>query len=157
MKVSKKVLVPSLAFVAIVVAGTVGASKAGAFGFSGNRGENRESLIQRFIEKFDLNKDDIEGVFENHRNQMQEKRNQRHEEHLSELVSDGKLTEDQKIVLIAKREQDCEEFQNMTREERQAERQAHREEMDQWFEEQGIDHDVLVRQGKGIRGKHGGR
>lgn len=166
MKKSTKILVPTLVLGVLAGAGALGVKSANAnwFGFRG--GENKDSLIQRLVEKFNLNQGEVETTFEEHRDQMQEERKAQQEERLSDLVSEGKLTEDQKNALIAKmeenqaeREQNREEFQNMTREERQAERQEHRDEMDQWFEEQGIDKNVLGGRGEmggGHRG-HGGR
>jgi len=163
MKKSTKILIPTLVLGVLAGAGALGVKSASAnwFGFGG--GENKDSLIQRLVDRFNLNQGEVEEALEEHRDQMQEERKNRQEEYLSELVSEGKLTDDQKNALIAKREeertereQNREEFKNMTREERQAEREAHREEMDQWFEDQGIDKTVLGGQGKGMGGRHGG-
>ena len=161
MKLSKKVIVPTLVLGIMMGAGTLGVKSASAhwFGFKG--GENKDSLIQRLAERFNLNQGEVEETFEQHRDQMQEKRKVQQEERLSKLVSEGKLTEAQKNALIAKREewknekeQNREEVQNMTREERREEMQGHSEEMQQWMEENGIDHDVLEGFGEGMGRGH---
>lgn len=166
MKKSAKILIPTLVLGVMTGAGALGVKSANAhwFGF-GKMNENRESLIQKLVDRFNLNKDEVEETFQQHREEMQEQRKQQREEHLNQLVSEGKLTEDQKNALIAKMEENQaeraasrEEFQNMNWEERREARQEHREEMDKWLEEQGIDEDVLGRFGKGLggHGRHGG-
>ena len=163
MKKSTKILVPTLVLGVLAGAGALGVKSANAnwFGFRG--GENKDSLIQRLVEKFNLNQGEVEGAFEEHREEMQEERKEHQEEHLNELVSEGKLTEDQKNALIEKREQwkeereqDREELKDMTREQRREQAQEHREEMQQWMEDSGIDHDALGGQGNGMGRGHGG-
>ena len=161
MKKGKKFLIPALALTVASISGAIVIDNASAHGFGG--GEGRDSFIQALAEKFNLSEDEVDSFLEEQRTARQEERKTEREEHLNQLVSEGKLTEDQKNALIAKmeenqaeREANREEFQNMTREERQAQRQQHREEMDEWFEEQGIDKDELGLRG-GMGKRHGGR
>lgn len=160
MKKSTKFLIPTLALTIASISGAVAIDNASAHGFGG--GEGRDSFIQSLVEKFNLNEDEVDSFLEEQRAARQEERKTEREEHLNQLVSEGKLTEDQKSALIekmeenqAEREANREEFQNMTREERRAQRQEHRDEMDQWFEDQGIDKDDLGLRG-GMGKGHGG-
>lgn len=165
MKTSTKLLIPTLALTVFTIAGAVAIDNASAHGFGG--GEGRGGFIEALSEKFNLNQDEVDTFLEEQKAARQEERKGEREEQLNQLVSEGKLTEDQKAALITKmeenqaeREANREEFQNMTREERQVERQEHREEMDQWFEEQGIDKDELDLgrgEGRGHGGRGGGR
>jgi 4-alpha-glucanotransferase len=71
-------------------------------------------------------------------------------------VTNEKLTEDQKNALIAKRQEmqakrDAmrDSLKNATKEERKAAREQHRNEMDQWLKDQGIDRSILHPAGDG--------
>ena len=161
MKKSTKFLIPTLALTILSVAGAVGISTVSAHGFG--RGEGRDSFTQSLSEKFNLNEGEVNSFLEEKQVARQEERKTEREEHLSGLVSEGKLTGDQKTAMInkmeenqAEKQQNRDQFKDMTREERQAERQEHRDEMDQWFEEQGIDKDESDLRGEMGEG-HGGR
>lgn len=158
MKKSKKIIVPAFALSILTLAGTVGIENTYAHGFGGD-----ESLSQALVEKFSLNEDEVKTFFEERREARQAEMAAQREEALNQLVSEGKLTEDQKNALTSKfeenraeREANRENFKEMTREERKAERDAHKEEMDQWFEDNGIDKSVLDGLRGGKRGGHGG-
>ena len=100
MKTSAKILIPTLILGVMAGTSALGIKNADAHWFGFGKGkENRDSLIQRLVDRFNLNKSEVEETFEQHREQMQEQRRQRQEEHLSQLVSEGKLTEDQKTFL----------------------------------------------------------
>ena len=107
-------------------------------------------IISRLAEKFNLNEDEVQAVFdavrEEHGVQMQEQMQQQREERLNQAVADGVITQEQMDALLAK-------WQEM-HEERNAERQQHRTEMDAWFESQGIDHEALMEYG-GFGGRRG--
>lgn len=103
----------------------------GYFGVSAARADdlNRptDALVSKIAERFDLNESDVEAVFEAvHEERMQEMHNS-HEEKLSQAVEDGVLTEEQKFALQEKMQEHI------------GVRQQNREEMQAWFEEQGID------------------
>ncbi len=158
MKKSKKVILPALLLGTIAITG-VGVSSASA-----DETENpRTSIIQRIAEKFNLNEDEVKTVFEEHKAERQEEMKQKHEEHLNKLVSEGKLTEDQKNALIAKREEmrekygkGTDEWKNKTPEEKREMMEQHREEMEKWAEENGIDLKDLRPEGKRFGNKRPG-
>ncbi len=118
----------------------------------------------------------MNSFFEEEKATRQTERAEKREEKLTQLVTDGKITEDQKALITAKREADRtemeekrgdrkenrEEMKNMTEEERAAEREsrktereAKQAEMESWLEENGIDKELLPALGMGS-GKKGG-
>lgn len=123
-----------------------------------------ESIINRLAEKFNLNKSDIESVFNEEREAHQAEMAAKFEERLAQAVADGKITEEQKTLILQKheelqseRESDRENWQNMTREERQTEMQKQHDELSAWLEANNIPTDLFP--GFGDRdgnGRHGG-
>lgn len=152
MKLNKKALIFSLAAIAVLGVGALGAKA-----FWGDP-ENRGELAKKIAEKFNLNQGEVEGVMNQFREEKQAQMQERQTERLSELVSEGKLTEEQKKAIIAKREEmrsnRPENIQNLSEEERKALMEKHREEMDKWMEDNGIDHETFML-GMGPGGKGG--
>lgn len=130
----------------IAVAGiALGVFGAGA-SYAQSNTNTPSNLVQMIAEKFNLNQADVQTVFDDHRNQMRQMHQANLEDRLNTLVSDGKLTEDQKNKLIekmAEHQNDREEHQNLSFEERQAERKEHREEFQTWLKDNGIDENIL--------------
>ncbi|OGI29116.1 MAG: hypothetical protein A2288_01180 [Candidatus Moranbacteria bacterium RIFOXYA12_FULL_44_15] len=164
---SKKVVVSVLALTAVLGAGAYGIK-----GISGaNAAENGRGffLVEKIAEKFGLNKDEVEKVFEENRQEQQTRMKTNSEEKLSEAVSKGELTETQKQLIIAKRaeleqerEKNREAHRNLSDEERKAEMEKQRAEMngkrealEKWAKENGIDMAHLMGMGGGMN--HGGR
>ena len=90
-----------------------------------------QSLIARIAEKFNLKTEDVQTVFDEHRQQKIDAMKARFEERLTALVKEGKLTEAKKQLIMDKKEE--------LMEKRQTDREAHHEEMQTWAEENGID------------------
>ena len=90
-----------------------------------------QSLIARIAEKFNLKTEDVQSVFDEHKQTWQEEMKARFEERLTALVKEGKLTEAKKQLIMDKKEE--------LMEKRQTDREAHHEEMQTWAEENGID------------------
>ena len=132
---------------ALVIA--FGTLAAGGFFLVGNASAEgntlRTSLVERIASRFNLNKDDVQNVFNEDREARQAQMEQRFEERLSEAVSKGTLTEEQKSLVLAKheelqkeREANFESRQGMTPEERRADAKKHREEMEAWAKTNNI-------------------
>lgn len=158
MKSSTKILIPTVALSVLTVAGLIGVS-----GTFAQEETDRVSWTQKIAEHFNLNQDDVDNFFESERENRQAEMQQKQEDRLSNLVSEGKLTEEQKQKIIEK----CEEmkadreangenfgkrnkgdFKEMTEEERQVERdkreqerETRQSEMKGWLKEIGIDVD----------------
>jgi len=107
-----------------------------------NEGGYSNPVISRLAEQFSLEEDEVEAVFDAVHDEHQQEMKAAREERLNEAVEDGVITETQKNALIAK----WDEMQEKHEQERQ--------EMQNWFEEQGIDPVKLAPYG-GF-GHHGG-
>jgi hypothetical protein len=85
------------------------------------------SLITKIAQKFNLKEEDVKAVFESVRDEQREQMKKDREDRLSKAVEDGVITQSQKESLISKMEENFEK------------RKENREEMQNWFKEQGID------------------
>lgn len=128
---SKKAIIPSATLAALIIVGIIGSSAVQAQEF----GRRSGSAAQKLAETFGLQEDEVEAVFEAVRDEHQEQMRGEKGLRLDEAVTSGVITEEQKQAIVAK--------QNEMRQQAQNRMQEHREEMDSWFEENGIDHDAL--------------
>ena len=115
----------------IVLGGLVSAGYFGAGAIFADDNNPHDTLITRIAQKFNLNENDVEAVFQSVRDERQAEMKKRQEERLNDAVSDGVITEEQKNAILTKMQ------------EHQAVRGQNREEMQKWFEEQGIDQTKL--------------
>lgn len=118
------------------------------------------TLVEKIAATFKLDKAKVQEVVTqvetDHRTERQAEMKKLQDERLSELVTEGKITEAQKQALIKKQAEmkaqySSDAFKNMTQEQRSAVMEKHRAEMKTWAESQGIDSQYLM-QGKGGRG-----
>lgn len=157
---NKKIIIPALALITLLGAGAYGVSRASA----DEMGSGMTSLVEKISTKFGLNKDEVQKVFEEERDERQTQMKARYEERLNEAVSKGELTEEQEKLLLAKREEmqterekNRENHQNLSMEERKAEMEKRRTELEQWAKDNGIDVKYLMMGPGGMaRGGHGG-
>lgn len=122
------------AFSLISVYGISNASADTSFG--------RDGVIDRLVSRFNLNKNDVEKVFEENQAARQAERKTEIEEKLNQAVSEGKLTNDQKNALIQKMDEmraRRDDLRNLSREERRQKMTEHRTEMQKWASDNGID------------------
>ncbi len=143
MKFSKKFIVPAVALGTVVSLAGISAVSAD----EADRGPGR--MIERLAERFGLDQDDVQSFFDEERQTRQEERQAEYETRLSDAVSAGELTEEQKQLILAKHEEMRTQMENERGnrgEESREEREAHREEMESrraeleaWAEENGID------------------
>jgi|SRR3989344_5415013 len=122
----KKILLPLLGLATLIVAGAFAVNTVKA-----DEVTDFPPFIEKLVERFNLNESDVQTFFDEQRVEHHQAMLQNREERLNQAVSDGVITEAQKEALTNKWE------------EMQQERQLHREEMQKWFEEQGIDTEVL--------------
>lgn len=64
--------------------------------------ESRTSLIQMLSSKFGLQESEVQSVFNQHRDEMQKNMQAKVEARLTQLVTDGKITEAQKQLILTK-------------------------------------------------------
>lgn len=137
----KSLLVPALA---LTMAGTVlFATQSFA---QESTTDPQATLVQKIAEKFNLNKEDVQAVFDETRKTQESKRQQKFESRLDQAVKDGKITEDQKKMILEKmssmkanREAEMEKLKSMTPEERKAAMKDHKDDLKTWANENGID------------------
>jgi hypothetical protein len=140
---NKKILIPTLALAAVTGLGVLGVTSVKA-----DEARPNSPIIETLIEKFNLDQDEVNTALDEVRQERQGQMQQNREERLNQAVSDGVITEEQKELIQTK-------WQEMFSQ-REQERQAHQEEMQAWFEENGIDHDALMGYGGfGPRGPMG--
>jgi len=68
---------------------------------SSSTGSNGDSLVDQIAQRFNLNKDDVQKVFDENRSQHLAERQQRMEDRLDQAVTDGKITSAQKDAILA--------------------------------------------------------
>ncbi len=139
----------SLAGVSIASAETTGTSTS----------DPMSSLVQKLAAKFNLNKDEVQKVFDEDRTAHEAEREQKLSERLQKLVDAGTITSAQKTAIENKlkelreeRQADREEMKDLSDSERQSKMDEKRNELEGWAQEQGIDLTKL----KGVFGGPGG-
>jgi hypothetical protein len=139
--ISKKILVPVMTLV-------VGSSIVLGATYVSAQDETKptDSLVTKIAQKFGLKPEEVQSVFDEHHTEMKAQMKLKFEDRLTQMVSEGKLTEAQKSAIIAKldelkteRENYKERFKAMSPEERKAELKNKRTELEAWAKEQGID------------------
>lgn len=121
----KKIFVLTLTLAVLAIAGKTVATPANA------ADTNYPPMIQKIIESFNLNQNEVENVLNQAKEETQQERQQLRTHNLDQAVEDGVLTNEQKEALENKWQ------------ERKSEMEQHREEMSKWMEEQNIDHEAL--------------
>ena len=103
------------------------------------------SLAQEIATKFNLNPSDVQTVFTQHRQEMQSKMESNYETYLTNLVSTGKITQEQEQLILAEHKQlqsqmqnDFKNFKTMTPAERQAQMQSLKQEVQDWAKQNNI-------------------
>src|SRR4051812_426947 len=93
---SRRVLLP-MAAVAVVAAAAAGVTAVSA----ATPTDSQSSLVQKIADTFHLDKSKVQAVFDEHKSQVQADHQAKFEERLSQAVTDGKLTADQKTKILA--------------------------------------------------------
>lgn len=139
---------------AAAITGTLGLAGLSTAGIvaaqSGTSTKPTDGLVSAIADKFNLNKDEVQQVFDDQRATMQQQRETELKNKLTNLVSDSKLTQDQADKIIAKRtelhaqrEADRSSDQTMTRSEMRTQRADHKKELEQWASDNGISKEYL--------------
>lgn len=141
---------------AAVLSGGVFALTASAQNANGD-----DSLASKIATKFNLNKEEVQTVLNEHRTEHRAEHQQDHqqklEDRLTQAVADGNITEEQKAKILEYHETHesfMQSLEGKTHEERHEAMEAHREEMRKWAEENGIDEEYVLFGGGQGRG-HG--
>jgi hypothetical protein len=136
-----KMILPVLAVMLLSVA-AVGAVKTYAI----DSQNNHSSIVQKLVQKFGLKESDVQAVFNEARQERQASMRVKFEERIDQAVKKGELTEVQKQKILAKHKEiqagrldKPENWQNLSREERQAKMQIERQELESWAKDNDID------------------
>lgn len=155
----KKAHILTIATVAVLSAGAFGATRIYAqerennpiMLFHAGNEAHMSSLVQKLADKFGLNKDEVQAVFDEERKEMESQMEGQYEERLSQLVRSGEITEEQKALIQEKHQEmkdsmkdEMEGMKDLTTEERKAQMQAKHDELESWAEEHGIDLKYLM-------------
>jgi hypothetical protein len=151
----KTVLLP---IAALVIGGT---AFLGVSHVSAQNTDGHLDLIAAIAQKFNVPQDQVQQVFNDHRAKRQSEMQAKMDERLTQLVKDGKLTEDQKQAIIAKLAEEKnnfnpDSFKDLTPAQRREKMEQHRQEMENWAKSQGIDLSVIMpmKMGRGGHGMH---
>lgn len=133
---------------AVSVTGLAGMGIANAATDSTSSTNPMSSMVDAIATKFNLNKSDVQAVFDSQHTKMEASREADVKADVAQLVTDGKLTQDQADKINAKRaELEKEREANKpsatdtttTREQRKVEMDAKRTELETWAKDNGID------------------
>ena len=103
-------------------------------------------LVQKLVDRFSLNEEEVKTVFEESRQEHQAQRQASYEANLDQAVEAGILTQDQKNALLEKKSElraDRGQFKDLSSEEKQEERELRQDQMQSWAESNGIDLEAL--------------
>lgn len=146
----------------LLTAVTVTVLGAGFFGISAVSAQTpadpSTSIVQKISEKFGLKKDEVQKVFDEERTARHAEMQAKVEDRLKTLVSEGKITEAQKQLILAKHKElqaergsIMQNKANMTPEQRKETMETKRTELETWAKENGIDTQYLFF-GHGMKG-----
>ncbi len=118
--------------VTTVIAGSlIGANAASA------QTSNGSSLVDKIVAKFNLNKDEVQAVFDEERTEQQAERTAEMSDKLQDKVDSGDITAEQKTLIEQKMA------------EQQTAREAERTELEQWATDNGVDAKYLMAGSRG--------
>ncbi len=123
----------------------------------------QDTLIDKISKRFNLNRDEVKDFFIEVESDRHKEMEIRMQEHLTTLVTEGKITEAQKTLITQKHaemrtdmESNKDTMKDLTPEQRKAKMNEHKAEMDAWAKANGIDPVYLMFQmkmkGQGARG-----
>lgn len=119
-------------------------------------------LIDRLVARFNLNRNDVQAVLDEEHNAMHAEREQMEKDRLAQAVTDGKLTQAQADLIIAKHEElekNRESLKDKTPEERRAAMKTQMDDLKKWADDNNIPLQYLhpgMGKGKGgFPGPHG--
>lgn len=114
-----------------------------------NQTNPMDNLVNAIAKKFNLNVSDVQAVFDEqrtamqseHKEEMQTKMQEKFTEKIKQAVADGKLTQAQADLIIAKKAELCvqqENLQGKTKEEILTVQKTQRDALKQWAEDNNI-------------------
>ena len=148
MKKKHKLAIALAIATAVAVTG-IGLSQAQA------EDSTKTNLVDKLASRFNLNKDEVQKVFDENRAEVRAQKEQGYLDRLNQAVTDGKLTTQQKDLLVAKHTElqtYMTSLQGKTAAERRTAMDAKRVELEKWATDNNIPRDYLM-----MMGDHEGR
>lgn len=140
----KKGLMAAAAIATIGVAGV--ATTAGVYAATTDSTDPQASLVQKIADKFGVNKDEVQQLFDEQRTEHEAKHEAEVAERLQALVDDGTITAEQKTLIETKikemkeqREADRDNFKELSHEERKAKMDEGKTGLESWAKDNGLD------------------
>ena len=158
----KKSFIAAAALATVGTAGIVGVSAVNAEANTSST-DPMSSLVDKLASKFNLNKTDIQKVFDESRAEHEAQHEAEQSARLQKLVDNGTITADQKTKIEAKfkelkasREANRDSMKDLTEDERKAKMDAERTSLEAWAKENGIDltklQGIFMGRGPGMKG-----
>jgi hypothetical protein len=151
----KKMLFPVMAL-AVLAGGLLTVGSA----FAQDSVNPHDSIVQKIADKFGLSKDEVQKVFDEERTERQAEMQAKNTERLDQLVKDGKITEEQRTLIINKQKELQAQkqvnkggFKDKNPEEIKTQMETQRTTLETWAKENGINMEYF-RPGMGMRGHH---
>ena len=113
-------------------------------------------IIQKIIDKFNLNPDEVKTTMDEVWKERHERREDELQQKLNQALKEGKITKEQKNKIMAKHEEiekNREEWQNLSRKEKREKMEEFQEKMRAWAESEGINLQNIMGFGMRMRGK----
>ncbi|MBA3723606.1 MAG: hypothetical protein H0W89_01785 [Candidatus Levybacteria bacterium] len=149
---NRKAILTAIA-VTVIGAGTVTASSAFAQTETPVQ-DPMNSLIQKISDKFGLNKEEVQAVFDESHKERHAAMQADFEAQLSQYVENGEITEAQKQLILKKRQEmdadrqsNKDSFKNLSKDERKVKMDDKKAELDAWATENKIDLKYLMPHG----------
>ena len=142
MIIKKRRILPALALAGLLAVSVPAVTTA----YAAAEEERGLPLVQKIAERFGLNEQEVEEVFTQYRAERGMVATARMEDKLEALVAEGTITQEQATLLLEKHAElraDREALLLASPEEHRAYREAHRRELQEWAEAEGIDLSVL--------------
>jgi uncharacterized protein (DUF3084 family) len=129
--------------------------------FAQTTSTGQDSLIQKIAQKFGLKTTDVKAVFDQNKVDHQTKMQQNVDAKLNQLVKDGKITQAQKDLIVAKQKElqtarsaNVGSKTNLTAAQRKTAMQTQKAALEKWAKDNSIDIKYLM---GGFGGMKGGR
>lgn len=138
------------------LAGLVGVSSLGVSQAVHAQSDHHNTLVDKIAAKFNLNKDDVEKVFDENRAEHAAERKQEMEQELNQAVANGQITSQQKDEIVSKLEEVKSFFRSLkdkSPSERKTELKAKRIELLKWAKDNHIPKRFITP--RGIHGEPG--
>ncbi len=134
-----------------VLGGTIISLRPSPVAASTTSNNPMSEIVQKLADKFGLNKDEVQTVFDQSRAERQAEHQAENEARLTQLVTEGKLTESQKQLILAKEKELAasrpammDSLRDKGQTERRAAMEAERTALEAWAQANGIDPQYLM-------------